>query len=824
MESSEGYTEVFAWGANRHGQLGLGTKQVGRCYCIPRFCTFNVIIRRVACGEEHSAFITDNGSIYTMGSNAEGRLGIGDRTMKISVTPCLVEALSKFNAVEIACGWGHTVAVLDNGNVYSWGVGEYGALGTIEAKTQWFPVQMQFSERPFIKAVSCGTRHTGMIDSEGRLFVCGAGDAGQLGINSRKSCLQPIHLNLNTPILQAACGIFHTVLLTIEGTVFAMGGNNFGQLGTGTRRSSSTPQLVKGLERITKVAAGRTSAALDDKGVVYIWGGEHLVPNALNEIEGIIVDIELGGNFAGAIDTEGDLYTWGENKSGELGAGDYKPRTRPTHFPSIKGKQLIAISCGGAYAIALGRNTTNAFPLSYRSPLKSKSPLQEDIKTIPKRSAENFYRNDVKSVARERRQPLTSVMSHDDEYDELIEAYKNEQQRCQQLVQRIEKVKESILNNEKRSTIKIDTTLQNQLSRLELQLQEEQERSTNNLKDLEARRDKISNSYSEVVGMECKVQELTEIIKEIKQENNKLIEDKDKSIGARLSELLQEYENRIEKEIEDRRRIVKEKASEINDLYNEITKLENAVTETQNNKAKLVNEYLEEIKNLEEQINEAINKLELKVRDKEESMNLNKENETAYDIVENDIRKTEGSIKLIEHEIKKLLEKLEYEKQKVKDKEKEIEQARDKYESMLYAIKESDLTYNQQIESQKQLEERNLEVLENLKAILKEKIDSNKKLQDVFFSKTVEIDNLGKECQKFADISNKVRETNTNLKKTIEELESKNKKLMESMNLNMFNRAAEYKQRTIKVLASTQLPQRIDKLRSSGYSLRYVLP
>jgi alpha-tubulin suppressor-like RCC1 family protein len=290
----------------------------------------------VACGEEHSAFIANNGSIYTMGSNAEGRLGIGDKTMKISVTPCLLEALSKFNAVEIACGWGHTVAVLDNGNVYSWGVGEYGALGTIEAKTQWFPVQMHFTQRPFIKAVSCGTRHTAMIDSEGKLFVCGAGDAGQLGTGSRKSCLQPINLNLNVSIQQTACGIFHTLLLTIEGTVLTMGGNNFGQLGIGTKRSSSTPQLIKGLERITKVVAGRTSAALNDKGAVYVWGGEYLVPNALNEIEGTIVDIELGGNFAGAIDTEGDLYTWGENKSGELGTGDYKARVRPTRLASIK--------------------------------------------------------------------------------------------------------------------------------------------------------------------------------------------------------------------------------------------------------------------------------------------------------------------------------------------------------------------------------------------------------------------------------------------------------------------------------------------------------
>ena len=158
----EGYTEVFAWGADRYGQLGLGNKHKGRCYCIPRFCTFNVVIRKVACGEEHSSFITNNGSVYTMGSNVDGRLGIGDRTMKLSSTPCLVEGLSWFKAVDVSCGWGHTAVIIDNGKLFTWGVGEYGALGISDCTTQWFPVQVVFKEkyRVNIKTVSCGTRHT----------------------------------------------------------------------------------------------------------------------------------------------------------------------------------------------------------------------------------------------------------------------------------------------------------------------------------------------------------------------------------------------------------------------------------------------------------------------------------------------------------------------------------------------------------------------------------------------------------------------------------------------------------------------------------------
>ena len=74
------------------------------------------------------------------------------------------------------------------------------------------------------------------------------------------------------------------------------------------------------------------------------------------------------------------------------------------------------------------------------------------------------------------------------------------------------------------------------------------------------------------------------------------------------------------------------------------------------------------------------------------------------------------------------------------------------------------------------------------------------------------------------DIAKKARVEKKDLKKIIEDLEGKNKKLMESMNLHIYNRAAEYKERTIKALKATHSPERIDKLRSSGYKLRHVTP
>ena len=54
-----------------------------------------------------------------MGSNAEGKLGVGERSLANSNVPCLVEGIS--NISKIACGLSHTVAVSADGDCYSWG-------------------------------------------------------------------------------------------------------------------------------------------------------------------------------------------------------------------------------------------------------------------------------------------------------------------------------------------------------------------------------------------------------------------------------------------------------------------------------------------------------------------------------------------------------------------------------------------------------------------------------------------------------------------------------------------------------------------------------
>ena len=60
-----------------YGQLGVGNQ---RCiHSLPKVCSFNILVKQVSCGDEHTVFVSgDGGFVYAMGNNQDGKLGIGN--------------------------------------------------------------------------------------------------------------------------------------------------------------------------------------------------------------------------------------------------------------------------------------------------------------------------------------------------------------------------------------------------------------------------------------------------------------------------------------------------------------------------------------------------------------------------------------------------------------------------------------------------------------------------------------------------------------------------------------------------------------------------
>ncbi len=63
------------WGIDQAGQLGLGSKS-RNAIMTPKLVTYQIAIKKVSCGIEHTALLSVNGKVYMMGSNLEGQLGL----------------------------------------------------------------------------------------------------------------------------------------------------------------------------------------------------------------------------------------------------------------------------------------------------------------------------------------------------------------------------------------------------------------------------------------------------------------------------------------------------------------------------------------------------------------------------------------------------------------------------------------------------------------------------------------------------------------------------------------------------------------------------
>ena len=68
------------------------------------------------------------------------------------------------------------------------------------------------------------------------------------------------------------------------------------------------------------------------------------------------------------MDTDGFVYTWGENQTGQLGLGDFSTRKLPTKINQLRKKRVCMVSCGAGFVAALGKDV----PEGYQKPKKTK--------------------------------------------------------------------------------------------------------------------------------------------------------------------------------------------------------------------------------------------------------------------------------------------------------------------------------------------------------------------------------------------------------------------------------------------------------------------
>ncbi|XP_019854073.1 PREDICTED: ultraviolet-B receptor UVR8-like [Amphimedon queenslandica] len=304
--------QVFSWGAGPQGCLGHGNLRDRYSPLMIDGPLRDVNVVHVACYENHSAVISEDGNLYTWGK-AGPFLGYMDDSVTKQTKPRLVDALYGTRIVQVACGRSHTLVIDEEGRVYSFGINKFGELGQGHDKAITKPTMVP--NLVSICKVSCGRHHSAAIDEDGVLFMWGWGARGQLGQGEPKSLFSPTPVNgfNDQPLEDVSCGYGHTAAITANGVAYCWGDNASSQCGV--------PSSVYG-------------ELSSPRGIV--------LPSGIRPTQ-----INCGANFTVLVTSIGQLFTWGCNMSGQLGNGEAKKTfSQPMPVESLSEKRVKMVACG----------------------------------------------------------------------------------------------------------------------------------------------------------------------------------------------------------------------------------------------------------------------------------------------------------------------------------------------------------------------------------------------------------------------------------------------------------------------------------------------
>jgi alpha-tubulin suppressor-like RCC1 family protein len=359
----------------------------------------------VACGDRHTAAIKSDGSLWSWGRSF-GTSYLGDGTVNISrSSPVLIGGTNSFTVlsvgqgagfairsngelwgwgrgnygqlarnttvglpspakiadgswIAVSGGWDNASAIRNDFKLFSWGRNNLAQLGDGTVTERRSPVQIGTSS--WI-AVSCGISHTAAIRSDGRLFTWGGNANGQLGDGTIINRSSPVQVGTSS-WTSVAVGRNNTSAIRSGGSLFTWGLNTSGQLGQNDTVARSSPVQV-GTSSWTAVFQMFNDVSGRINNVTYTWGATNggMQPavatsspvvidgsRLLNVISPIQVGtsswtaLSCGRSHTAAIRSDGSLFTWGLNTSGQLGQNDTVARSSPVQVGTSSWTQINA--------------------------------------------------------------------------------------------------------------------------------------------------------------------------------------------------------------------------------------------------------------------------------------------------------------------------------------------------------------------------------------------------------------------------------------------------------------------------------------------------
>nr|XP_032807829.1 RCC1 domain-containing protein 1 isoform X2 [Petromyzon marinus] len=214
---------VWGWGPGRHGQQGHGTTEA-EVAPRPVEGLQGLPMVGVAAGGWHSVALSRGGDVYTWGWNEAGQLGLPSKrglgegsnspkrcNLHGRENDCSLVPPSDANKQQHGCG---TDEEREPQDVSHGEKGESQKTGTQYISIQAFPALLDFPGDDEISAVATGSRHTVALTKCGKLYTWGWGEHGQLGHGSRRSWDEPQHVEFfcqhSLEVVAVRCGDWST--------------------------------------------------------------------------------------------------------------------------------------------------------------------------------------------------------------------------------------------------------------------------------------------------------------------------------------------------------------------------------------------------------------------------------------------------------------------------------------------------------------------------------------------------------------------------------------------------------------------------------------
>ena len=327
-----------------------------------------------------------SGAVYAWGDDDAGQLANGNVTVKghnyDEKSPEPADMPAGTLAVSLAAGQSHSLAATTTGSVFAWGFNGNGQLGTGNTNATTLPVPVAMPPGANVASVAAGFKQSYALTSSGQIYAWGLNKDGQLGIGSTKSQSDlPESVNLPSGVTATAiaAGGFHGLAVGSDGNIYSWGLNEDGQLGDGSTTNSDTPiavTLPTAAVPVAVAAGDLHSLALTSDGTVFAWGDnvsgelgngsttESATPVKVQFPPGVTVTAIAAGSYANipgqpggdynlALASTGAVYGWGNNLYGTIGNGTTKNSDVPTLTDLPDGVTATDLIAGGNRAHVL---------------------------------------------------------------------------------------------------------------------------------------------------------------------------------------------------------------------------------------------------------------------------------------------------------------------------------------------------------------------------------------------------------------------------------------------------------------------------------------